>query len=63
MSNTDLTIPDFLKREKFAAPPLREVSREVEQRREAHRIAMACRALLEKDRKRRARLRKRRAGP
>ena len=61
----NLEIPPFLRRTKAEKPEPaeRRISREAEQRREAHRIATDCRKLLEKWRRKKAReIRKRRRG-
>ena len=51
--NDPFYIPPALRREPAKAS--RQVSPEVEHKREAHRIAVSCRKLLGKDRKRKAR--------
>ena len=61
MSDDPFEIPAFLDR-RSKRPPVktREISTEAQHRREAHRIAMDCRRLQEKHRKRQARAASRR---
>jgi hypothetical protein len=61
MGNDPLEIPAFLdRRDKKLSVKTRAIGTEAQHRREAHRIAVSCRKLLEKARKRRARERRRR---
>ncbi len=59
MKNDPFEIPAFLdRRGKKLSVKTREIGTEAQHRREAHRIAVSCRKLLEKARKRRARERR-----
>ncbi len=61
MIDNPFEIPAFLdRRGEKTSPPTRKANPEVEARREAHRIAVSCRKLLTKARRRKARERRRR---
>ena len=61
MKDDPLEIPAFLdRRGEKKSPPTRRANLEVEARREAHRIAVSCRKLLTKARRRKAHERRRR---